>query len=151
MRKNIHAFTECGHTAYPGYISVNQEEMGMCTIAARNRGGANVAVVIMTAEQLQAMARDILAHFPPPVVVEPVNRDPAAVTINGKKRKLPAITRAEGVKYFELCDVAGIERTSQVMTVTYSLPDGRSGSLLTGEVAPVADGAVYNLAVTGNA
>jgi len=37
------------------------------------------------------------------------------------------------------------------LTVTWSLPDGRCGSVLPGEYAPLDGGAVYNVAHTGAA
>ena len=64
-RKNIYAFTETTAPSYPGFISLNQEESGAYSIAVRNRGhgGSSIAVIEMSGDELEAMARNILAHL----------------------------------------------------------------------------------------
>lgn len=64
MRKHIHAFTETGAPSFPGFISLNQEADGRHTVVVRSRGngGNTLAVITMPPEEMEAMARAILAH-----------------------------------------------------------------------------------------
>lgn len=70
-----------------------------------------------------------------------------SIIVNG--RPLHIALPEETISYDELCDAAGVEGSGY--TVTYSLPDGRSGCPKFGEECPLVDGAIYNVMRTGNA
>ncbi|MFA7254385.1 MAG: hypothetical protein WC107_07620 [Patescibacteria group bacterium] len=146
--KNIHAFTET-NTTPPGYISVN-DEAGHLTVTVRTRGAQVPSTIEMNRDQLAAMHADVGAYLaataPAAPVVEP---QPVKVTINGSKRTIAA-DGPDGISYAALCDAAN-KKPEQTPTVTFSFADGRSGSIVRGEFAPVEAGAVYNVMVTGNA
>lgn len=69
------------------------------------------------------------------------------VTINGQKQRLPDLA---DLSYYRLCFIAEVDHR-QNPTVTWSLPDGRSGTITPGLRAPLERGGVYNVMVTGNA
>jgi hypothetical protein len=69
------------------------------------------------------------------------------VTVNGQKQRL---TDLEDLSYFRLCRLADRSHAERP-TVTWSLPDGSSGTVVPGQRAPLVQGGVYNVALTGNA
>lgn len=72
------------------------------------------------------------------------------VIVNGAVTDIWPVDPLKGISYERLCLEAG-ERREANPTVVYFLPDGRRGSVAAGQRAPLQEGAVYDVVVTGAA
>lgn len=69
-----------------------------------------------------------------------------SITVNGHPMHI--VLPEETISYDDLLEAAGV---GGQYTVTYSLPDGRSGCPRFGESCPLVDGAIYTVMRTGSA
>ena len=80
-----------------------------------------------------------------------VPREMIQITINGIVQSVGSFSKAS---YEWLCEQAGIDPARQP-TITFRVPvvdsGPNNGTVTRGWFAPMCDGAVYNVAVTGNA
>lgn len=73
---------------------------------------------------------------------------PANIIVNGQSREIR--TGFETISYHRLCLEANVDNALNP-SVTYLLPDDQTGIVAPGELAPLVDGAVYDVQVTGAA
>lgn len=60
MLKNIFAYTETNWLVYPGFVSINEDEMGRITVTLRSADEQHAKSLALPKAQLTAMARAIL-------------------------------------------------------------------------------------------
>lgn len=147
MRTCLHAYTENLQPpgVLVGYLSLNTDGEGRYFLTVRGRGdGTQQATIEMSPEQLEHLAIDIIAG---------INENPKipsmlSVIVNGVTTEISDID-ALTISYEQLCKMVN-KLVEPGVSITYSLPDGRSGMINYRGDGPIAQGAVYNVMVCGN-
>lgn len=144
----IHAYTENLQAAgvLVGYLSLNTDGEGRYFLTVRARGdGTQQATLEMSPEQLEHLATDILAG----INENPKKPSVLSVIVNGITTEISDID-APTISYEQLCKMVNKPVQSGI-SITYLLPDGRSGMINFRGDGPLAHGAIYNVMVCGNA
>ena len=148
MRSCIHAYTENLQPTgvLVGYLSLNTDGEGRYFLTVRGRGdGTQQATIEMSPEQLEHLAADIYAG------INDIPKKPSvlSVIVNGVTTEISDIN-APAISYEQLCKMVN-KSVEPGVSITYSLPDGRSGMINYRGDGPLTHGAVYNVMVCGNA